>query len=177
MRRLVTTLALFLLLLFAVVVVAWVRSHTGSGDRWSGVGVFADGRRYERADWRVSSGRGQLRAYRERLTLPPPETIPQATVVAFLTQLETAESRRGSRFSVGWDTQDREPLHARTVWFACPYWAAAAVTGAVPAGWLVTTLVSLRRQRRWAGLGFCRGCGYDLRESKERCPECGAAVE
>ena len=32
-----------------------------------------------------------------------------------------------------------------------------------------------RHLARWAG-NLCQGCGYDLRASKERCPECGERI-
>ena len=33
------------------------------------------------------------------------------------------------------------------------------------------------RRRKRKKFGLCMKCGYDLRASKERCPECGRAVE
>ena len=53
----------------------------------------------------------------------------------------------------------------------CPHWA-LALAAALPA----PLLVSRWRQRRRARVGLCPACGYDLRASPERCPECGTVA-
>jgi hypothetical protein len=45
-----------------------------------------------------------------------------------------------------------------------------ALSGPLAAVWML----SFVRRRREARRGLCRRCGYDLRATPERCPECGA---
>ena len=52
---------------------------------------------------------------------------------------------------------------------ALPDGMLVAAFGLLPA---VRTAVRIRHRRRHAP-GHCRRCGYDLRASPERCPECG----
>jgi len=56
---------------------------------------------------------------------------------------------------------------------AAPYWF-LALLAATPAALKWRSVARLRRKRR---LGLCLGCGYDLRGSPGRCPECGREVD
>jgi hypothetical protein len=61
-----------------------------------------------------------------------------------------------------------------TRWQA-PFWCLGVLeTGLLALWWL--WLGSVRRAHRWAREGRCLRCGYDLRASPERCPECGTAA-
>lgn len=53
-----------------------------------------------------------------------------------------------------------------------PYWVLIAVSAPAPAVWLTL----FWRRRRNAHSQLCTRCGYDLRASPDRCPECGSDV-
>jgi hypothetical protein len=54
----------------------------------------------------------------------------------------------------------------------CPWWFAIALPALLPAAWLLEFAVRRAKRRK---PGQCTVCGYDLRESPDRCPECGTA--
>jgi hypothetical protein len=52
-----------------------------------------------------------------------------------------------------------------------PYWAIVLISAGPPAAW-----VWVRSRRRADRGGLCPVCGYDLRATPDRCPECGEPV-
>ena len=65
-------------------------------------------------------------------------------------------------------------LHPRSV--TCPYALPAFTLAILSTPW-VHTRIRHAIQRRRVRAGHCPTCGYDLRATPERCPECGAETE
>jgi 4-amino-4-deoxy-L-arabinose transferase-like glycosyltransferase len=78
--------------------------------------------------------------------------------------------RRGKIYDVGWQPDASVPF--RHFWFefgtqpfiAVPHWSVVALFTVLP-------LTCFHRHARRRGL--CPHCGYDLRATPDRCPECG----
>jgi hypothetical protein len=73
-------------------------------------------------------------------------------------------------FESYYDSSIYSPMRRRTT----PYWFLSLLTGVLPAVFLIRVL--RRRRTVQAMRGCCLSCGYDLRATVERCPECGTAM-
>ena len=67
-------------------------------------------------------------------------------------------------------SNSRPRQHDRCWEVQVPFWLAAAATAVLPTAWLGRWWV---RRRRCDRAGLCHRCGYDLRATPDRCPECG----
>ena len=161
-RRLFTLCSAVSLVLFVAVCVLWMRSYSPSDtpvlDAQAGFGARVE---------RLYSERGCVRY--ERYPRPRwPETAVFPSPSRWL----------GFGFTNAPYTARMMPLDPWTrpyLYLQVPYWALAAITGAIPLSrglhW-----AKRRRASRRASSGLCPACGYDLRATPGRCPECGAAA-
>jgi hypothetical protein len=82
-----------------------------------------------------------------------------------------------ARVGIDWKTKDNSSVDAqghyayREAFFCVPYWPLFVLAGGM--GWRIGRRPRLLRHR--LKLGLCAACGYDVRATPERCPECGYA--
>jgi hypothetical protein len=66
-----------------------------------------------------------------------------------------------------WAASESGPAYAEV---GVRSWVVIAAFSIVPVWWTIVVIRRARRDRR----GLCSQCGYDLRATPDRCPECGA---
>jgi hypothetical protein len=111
--------------------------------------------------WTVAADKGVLQVWRSpadpaSVYQPPPAQLPQGV--------------SGGTHILGDFTFGRLGYPLDPVQAGLPFWAMTLVIALLP---LVRLTLAIWRARRKPP-GHCRQCGYDLRATPERCPECGA---
>lgn len=183
-RRLFTIVSAISLVLCFATVGLWVRSYWRH-DSVTNVRLVQGAR----ASFGASSFPGTLELSAGRLraqTLPPGAAplgwsirshgYPDAPSLQQLAQLLTTDPNLSSREVAGFgflkyrQSNPRLPL-IEIQRISIPHWSLAIVFAIGPTFWFFGPH---RRRAKRAKLGLCRTCGYDLRASRDRCPECGA---
>jgi hypothetical protein len=154
-RRLFNLAAAVSLLMMVAVVALWVRSYwicDGLTQVWS-----------EKYCLAVLTSRGRAHfswAAREQANTP----VSPYRVIRFSTP---ADEYDGPILPFAHDSPPDNPGHVMV-----PHWLAAICFAIVAAYWFLNSRSRRNRRRK---LGLCVRCGYDLRATPDRCPECGTA--
>ena len=177
LRRLVTLVSAASLVLCVATCVLWARSYAGPS---VSAGVRALRAGPGTSDAAFTGGtvtRGRVAVGRVVRQLPGRPLPPAAdghgqwvfgSEPLVMGSLGVDRPRRAS----GFDFFFLNPLGGTRGWLAVvPLWSVVLVTGAVPPLALIARRRRTARRRQFAGL--CPNCGYDLRATPGRCPECG----
>jgi hypothetical protein len=161
-RRLFTGLSAVSLLLCVATIGLWVRSAW----RWDHVGRYQSGPgRYRVCAWDSNRGRMSLNWGELLGASQAPGAVRWVRGGGRPRDITVTPWQR-------WVYEYRSTSNgAATIhYFAVHDAWLVVVTAVLPAWWLL----ALRRRRRLAAQGRCLACGYDLRATPGRCPECGA---
>jgi hypothetical protein len=182
MRRLITFCSAVSLALCVVVFIAWVVSIFRSDSiGWAGFDDRAAGTWH---NWGLTSDGGQLIVYRLNTGTVrldgPIKNLSGINVPGMQPHVfhHTYRGEFGWRsrpvvykdFPEGGPVPGGSPLRFRFVAVANWLLVLLFAAGGAPVG--IRWLKRLLTRRRFAA-GLCRKCGYDLRASPQRCPECG----
>jgi hypothetical protein len=179
-RRAITCVSCLAAVLFAGVAVLYVRS-LWVADQVTHVAVLEEGKPARLRGYKARSYHGHLFFSRiecdddsgiyERSELGWRVKIESAARISF-PHTQNAIERLG--FMAG--TEGGPPVNPwRQTYAFVPHWAVLLLLGALSAPLWVQVRRRTRARRR-AALGQCVACGYDIRATPGRCPECGAAT-
>jgi len=145
----------------------WVRSYFVSDELSYTLGQIYQSTRQIDESTDVMSANGKIMVS-HGVYAPTTNSTPQWSLSRFSPEEsfmgpEALNPMNGGPFSLQKDSSGGSTL-------LFPIWAIASVTTCLPAAWLFDFF--LRRKRRRAR-ELCATCGYDLRATPDRCPECG----
>jgi len=170
-RRLFNLAAITAAVLFTAICLMWVRSHFARDYGWTWVPWRGDasGPRYLKFD--VDSAGGQCELSWKIWTAANREQLKQRNELAGRNFYHRAFDN--PRLPSSWDGLGFKhytgPTHSS---FLFPHWSAALLTVILPAVWITHWLLRVTQVKA----GHCPTCGYDLRATPGRCPECGAVA-
>jgi hypothetical protein len=176
-RYIFTGFTMLSLLLLAASVVIWIRSY----QHFEGIyvtKVSGSPERSQRLFWNVRSSLGSVGFYlcHDDCPLNWMDGYNRALLgkgwVSSLGQLPPGLLYKGGGWlgfhrEVTWQSDQLQTAYGINL--VMPYWVLLIVFMALP----LLFIVRLSRQRRFVDSGLCLTCGYDLRATPERCPECG----
>ena len=168
-RRLFNCLAIVSFVLCLAMVVLWVRSY-GQRDT-----IEHSDANPEKMHWiEIGSEAGQLRVDVAEVFALHAQS--RGWFYYALPRRQLSVTRASPSF--GYTRLIDAPAHddaggfsVRSAWF--PHWLVAILFALLPA----LRLRSILRARRMNRPGHCAHCGYDLRATPDRCPECGAVPQ
>jgi hypothetical protein len=133
-----------------------------------------DGSRLGAFLWEHSGTRAHLYMWRERRWMVfGKEPVDIVAVVSAIPPARQLDFRRWTFLECEF-RRYQLPNGETAASFWIPYQIPMLVSAVLPLTWIglwARRTVSLRNRRRQ---GFCSRCGYDLRATPRRCPECGA---
>lgn len=183
-RKLFTIAAAVSLLICSATALLWVRSYWGTDYLQRTVAGPADSMSITNGFRGIEWTSGEVRLFRGESTSYPRGAYVEPVAGAPRSYWGWGRLGRGHVF---WETPaprsfwDRLGFYSTQTgldmsfateskeWVAFPAWLPVLAFLVLPAAWVVR----LSRARRRASAGLCESCGYDLRGTPERCPECG----
>jgi hypothetical protein len=181
-RRLLNFVAATSLLLAVAVAVLWAWSYGTCAQASYGAGGTTS-RMVSLYSWR-----GSLHVWVNRADRSPawPQHPPKwGWVTSPRVMHDTTLANEPSRFGfLGVVFASHDRVSSGTLPDAVPYTMHDQFIGAIVPYWLIECVLlalgflwlARRRRRRTPLSGLCRRCGYDLRATPDRCPECGTAA-
>lgn len=182
MRRLFTLASALSLLLFMAVVGLWVRSYWVSENvAWNHRGTIVGVDRME-TEIDLSTGRGGLSfvLFRSRNDPADNSDIKAFYYLRYTKNFYGGEGRTARSmwnrlgFFAGTESESFPLMGVRAQtdwWVTFPFWTLAVAAVLLPS-LVAMKLLRLLRNQPERGCR-CRRCGYDLRGTPNRCPECG----